>query len=369
MSKLYRKKKDGKPAGPYYVDLRSIGGGQRCTHVTDKDAARVIAAQWQREAATARDPAAHPPPAHSVADALQHLLDTTSSRSNHYDLRCAHLNRLLGKVQVQQLGLLDVVGYIKARKAEGASDATIEKERRALGRALKLAKRRDLWRGDLERVMPDDWRPRMPPRTRWLTTEEAPKLIAQLDPHRQTWVLCAIYLGVRRSEVDGLTWASLDLATRQAWVAGTKTAGAARSVPIPAPLLEHLKTIAPDPPAGALHPQWKWHQAARDLKVACKRIGIPPCTPNDLRRTYASWLAQAGATEAQVGKLLGHASSQMARQVYIQLDRGTLVQQTQALPVVTAPKTVDPADKARAAQKAGRGSGGRPSHRPKGESQ
>lgn len=375
---LYRKKKNGKATGPFYADLRSIGGGQRCTHVTDRDAAKVIATQWEREAATAGDPASHPPPAHSVADALQHLLDTTSSRSNHYDLRCAHLNRLLGKVQVEKLQLTDVVGYIKKRKEEGASDATVEKERRALGRALKLAKKRDLWRGDLEKVMPDDWHPRMPPRKRWLTTEEVPKILEQLLPHRQSWVLCAIYLGVRKSEVDSLTWESFDFTRKTAWVAGTKTDGAARSVPVPAPLLQHLEGFKPKPtdpsakavpPSGKLHPQWKWHQAGRDIKLACKRLGIPGATPNDLRRTYASWLAQAGASQMQVGALLGHADSEMAEEVYIQLDRSKLSEQTDVLPTIAAPKSISAADKARAAQKVGRGSGGRPSHKPRGESQ
>ena|GEM_PF-3809021 len=33
----------------------------------------------------------------------------------------------------------------------------------------------------------------------------------------------------------------------------------------------------------------------RDLAQACDRAGIEPCTPNDLRRTCATWLRQAGA--------------------------------------------------------------------------
>ncbi|MEM7677151.1 MAG: hypothetical protein AAF449_14205 [Myxococcota bacterium] len=38
-----------------------------------------------------------------------------------------------------------------------------------------------------------------------------------------------------------------------------------------------------------------WTNAVRDVKAACRRAGIEPCSPNDLRRTLAVWLRTAGA--------------------------------------------------------------------------
>jgi integrase len=34
----------------------------------------------------------------------------------------------------------------------------------------------------------------------------------------------------------------------------------------------------------------RWTNVRRDLNEACERAGIAPCSPNDLRRTCATWL-------------------------------------------------------------------------------
>lgn len=48
----------------------------------------------------------------------------------------------------------------------------------------------------------------------------------------------------------------------------------------------------------------------RVLKPAIEAAGIGHCRVYDLRHTYASWLLQAGVPLADVGKLLGHVSTQ-----------------------------------------------------------
>jgi len=54
----------------------------------------------------------------------------------------------------------------------------------------------------------------------------------------------------------------------------------------------------------------------RDLALACKAARIRRVTPNDLRRTFASWLKQRGVDSMVVAKLLGHTSTRMVELVY-----------------------------------------------------
>jgi len=70
----------------------------------------------------------------------------------------------------------------------------------------------------------------------------------------------------------------------------------------------------------------------RDLHAACARAKIPPCSPNDLRRTYASWLKQAVVDSAVVAKLLGHSSTKMVDLVYGRIDDATLARAASLLP-------------------------------------
>ncbi len=67
-----------------------------------------------------------------------------------------------------------------------------------------------------------------------------------------------------------------------------------------------------------------WGKVNRDLKAACKRAGIDAVSPNDLRRTFASWLLQAGVTSSVVAALLGHTTTTLVDLTYGRLDQGTL---------------------------------------------
>ena len=66
-----------------------------------------------------------------------------------------------------------------------------------------------------------------------------------------------------------------------------------------------------------------WSNVTRDLARACARAGVPRVTPNDLRRTFASWLIQGGVSNRIVADLLGHASTRMVDLVYGHLDDAT----------------------------------------------
>lgn len=76
----------------------------------------------------------------------------------------------------------------------------------------------------------------------------------------------------------------------------------------------------------------RWAGPHEMIHGHCKRIGIPPCGPHDFRRTFASWLKQAGVDSMAVAKLLGHTTSKLVDTVYGHLDMRTLEAAVMHLP-------------------------------------
>jgi hypothetical protein len=106
-------------------------------------------------------------------------------------------------------------------------------------------------------------------------------------------VAIAVGLGARRSEVESLDWSGLDLDAGILANHGTKTRGSDRATPIPVELLVELRKIPEESRIGRV--VGAWPNVGRDLPKACTLAGIEKATPNDLRRTYASWLVNLEA--------------------------------------------------------------------------
>ena len=288
-------------------------------------------------------------PAHTVTDAVRYIVEVGSSDKalgtlDMYAKRGGHLARLLGEKQVSVLTVDDVQGYINQRlDEEGAARETVRKELSTLRTALETAKTRGLYRSDPRAVLPS-FKVKYVPRERHLTVEEFAKLLAVLEPQRRRWLMVAVYTGARRSELEALRWEEhINLVSGWALLPGTKTAKARRKVPIPEPLALALETI--NKRSGAVVAPWA--NVCRDAAVACKKVGIARVSPNDLRRTYASWLKRAGVDSAVVAKLLGHSSTRMVDLVYGHLGDENFITAAAKLPVVEVPpigSTLETAD-------------------------
>jgi len=109
-------------------------------------------------------------------------------------------------------------------------------------------------------------------------------------------------------------------------VRGTKRATRWRTVPIVSrdqrTLLEYTLEHAKGPKEGALFEEWQ--NIRRDLREACRRVGIETCSPNDLRRTCLSWLRASGVAPHLLAPLAGHADSRMVERVYGRLQPAEL---------------------------------------------
>jgi integrase len=314
----------------WFYDARGICR-RRSTKCRDRRAAAAVLFRLERQAQGATDPATDAA-SYTVDDAVNDFaehgtLDVAPQTVRMYEERGGHLVRVLGPLDVYQIDLATVGKYIKQRLDEGAARETVRKELVTLRRSFDFAKGAGKYIGDVRALIPK-FRVTYVPRTRWLREGEFRKLIAELDPHRQMWLLMAVYTGGRDSEIDALEWQHVDWSRRTVLLPGTKTAKARRLVPLH-PVLSQV--LAKSRQASG-HIVGEWMNIRRDLERACDRAKIDPVTPNDLRRTYASWMKNAGVDSAVVAKLLGHASTKMVDLVYGRLDEATLQRAALTLP-------------------------------------
>ena len=261
-------------------------------------------------------------------DALRSATDVSGATLAFYAAKARPLRSALGFVPAGQVTPRRIAAYVEGRDAAGVGRGTIHKELCVLRRALAGAGVAD----PLAAV--PRLRHRTSPRRRFLTAAELAGLRTSLDPERAWWVTVACYSGGRRSEVEALTWERhVDLVGERLLIPGTKTTWAERWVPLPPALIAEMRARASR--TGPVVRPWAGN-VNRDLRRACARVGIPRCSPNDLRRTFASWLVQAGVSSYQVAKLLGHTTSRMVEKVYGHLTDASARAAVATLPTLEA---------------------------------
>lgn len=311
MSKLYKR---GKVWWAWHQ------GQRRSTRCTDKRAAELTVAEWQREAASPAYAAAR---SVSLSDGAEHMIDNakTAGRSErtiaYYEGKIGHLLRVIGdEAPLSAIDAKAVDGYMKKRREEGATHATLAKEIGALRRILRVAKRRGEYPHDIAAVLPEGFGTGYEPRRAFLSEKDAARLLATLSPKRAAWVAFAIGTGARLGEINRARREDIDLKAGIVHLRGTKTKKARRVVPITTlsrPLVKLARRDG-DGEGGLLFSAWD--NVQRDLALACEKVGIGPLTPNDLRRTHATWLRARGVDAATIAELLGHVDSRMVERVY-----------------------------------------------------
>lgn len=339
---------------------------RRSTKQRDRIAAQAVAAQIERELALDADQPRDEACTLAVALSLTIRHATKASRAEgtieFLTTKARHLVRLIGdKKRCSRIELSDTMSYYHKRLDEGASPHTVSHELRVLVQALRRASKLGLYRPLIDPGMlkPDELRGAYVPRERWLPVPEYQALLVALDPERtkhsrsedrRDYVIMWCSTGLRESELYGLEPRDVDFASGVLHVRGTKTAKAKRTIPLTPTALEVLERRKGKVP---MFPRWTTCQ--RDLMLACLRIeaalnptlegpernamgrvvggkrnrvrpanAFDPVSPNDLRRTFASWLAQAGVPLHHAAKLMGHGSTAMLERVYARLAPETL---------------------------------------------
>lgn len=161
---------------------------------------------------------------------------------------------------------------------------------------------------------------------RFLTRDEADRLLERFAGEDRVFVEVLLYCGLRFQEAAGLRAFRVDLLRKRLQVATVqprkggekkpKTDAGVRPVPITDDLTIALSRVIPAPdqslvftsPTGERirYDNWLrrvWYPA---LKLAA--LDDPQPTPHDLRHTYGSWLGEDAVPPAQIAALMGHKS-------------------------------------------------------------
>ncbi len=168
------------------------------------------------------------------------------------------------------------------------------------------------------------------PKTRFLTQEEARKLLAVASPQAQVWIMLALYTSAEPAAIRRMTWADINLETGWVHVRGTKYSKRDRFVPLHPELRTFLSALSKDAPLVC-----PWVNRHRDLKAWCTKANIEGCTMVDLRRTCVSWMKQAGVDSKAAADLAGHSTPAMVDRVYGQLNAPAYQEAIAQLPALS----------------------------------
>jgi integrase len=170
-------------------------------------------------------------------------------------------------------------------------------------------------------------------RIRWITPEQAKRLLGELPEHQRNVVLFALATGLRQSNVIKLEWLQVDLERRIAWIHADQAKGrkdihvslnsVALSV-LRAQVGKHesrVFTYRGNPLA---------HANTRAWRDALKRAGIEDFRWHDLRHTWASWLVQNGTPLNVVQEMGAWESEGMVRR-YAHLAPAQLAQHAEVV--------------------------------------
>lgn len=200
-----------------------------------------------------------------------------------------------------------------ARKKVGASNATVNRCMGLVSRVIRKAAFEWEW---LDKAVKVRKLPENKIRVRFITYDEATRLMSGLPAHLAAMAKFSLATGLRKSNVTGLQWSQVDLANRRAWIhADQAKGGKAIPVPLSSEAIEvlrgerfkhttHVFTYRGKPVNQINTKAWR---------AALIRAGITNFRWHDLRHTWASWHVQNGTPLAVLKELGGWADYDMVQ--------------------------------------------------------
>jgi integrase len=254
-------------------------------------------------------------PRYSWKDAVIRYLAETSGKATQ-ETDKTHLRWLdpyLNGLMLDEINR-DMLEKVMAKRiADKVANSTVNRTMEIVRAVLRKAAFDWEW---LDRVPRVRMLPEPKRRIRWITRDEAERLIKVLPDHLAAMVRFSLETGLRRANVTGLQWSQIDLIRRTAWIHPDQ-AKARKAIAVPLSV-NAVNVIREQIGKHSTH-VFSYHGNSiiqvntKTWRAALVKVGIKEFRWHDLRHTWASWHVQAGTPLHVLQELGGWECVEMVR--------------------------------------------------------
>jgi integrase len=257
-----------------------------------------------------------------------------SSKQFYNNMLNAHLIPTFGDTQLRLITRASVQSFISAKTQSDLSWKTVKLIRTAFGTIIEAAVMQDLLTDNPVRKTKLPRRGPIVEKTP-IEPERLKKLIQALPQPSHSIALLLASTGMRIGELLALRWRDVDLKAGKVQIRQTvyegvlddpKTKRSRRTIPLGKQgiaILARYSASGADPEAlvfatGKGTPLSRRNLLNRQFKPTCERLGLRGVSWHWLRHATATLSNSAGTPLGTIQELLGHSSSQLTREVYLE---------------------------------------------------
>lgn len=243
---------------------------------------------------------------------IRYLSENGDKRTINTDkLYLKKLDPYLNGKNLEEIRMEILWPFIHTRRdKDGVTNATINRHLEIVRRILHLARDEWCWVQRFPRIrMLKEPKKRI----RFITRQEADRLLEELPEHLRPVMQFALATGCRRGEILQMEWRRVDFDRRVAWLDhGTTKNSEGRGLPLNRDAILALRSVQ-----GQDH-RWCFTYNGKTMKQvgsawkrALARAGIENFRFHDLRHTWASWHVMNGTSLQELMELGGWKSYEM----------------------------------------------------------
>lgn len=245
---------------------------------------------------------------------IRYLAETSGKATQETDkTHLRWLDRYLNGLMLDEINR-DLLEKVMAKRiADKVANSTVNRTMEVVRAVLRKAAFDWEW---LDRVPKVRMLPEPKRRIRWITKDEAERLMAALPDHLAVMVRFSLETGLRKANVTGLQWSQVDLVRRTAWIHPDQ-AKARKAIAVPLSVAA-VKIIREQIGKHSTHVfSYKGNTIiqvnTKTWRATLAKVGIKEFRWHDLRHTWASWHVQAGTPLHVLQELGGWECVEMVR--------------------------------------------------------